>query len=644
MKCNPLRWLWGIIPIAVLSGIATIAIREGVQDELTRRVEARFKDADLAWAKADFNGRDLTIFGKAEADEEPGQAAKIADALYGVRVVDVKADLLQRVSPFTWSAAATDEKLTLGGHVPTQKVRKQVLAAAKSAFPKAQIDDKMELARGNPALAEWQPAYGFALKQLAMLRSGRATLSDLTLSLEGEAKNTASYKDVKSALSSGFKGMKLGTDKVTPPLIEPYTWAAKLAGNQVLLSGFVPSEAVRSDIVAVAQKAFGKTPVVDRMELGSGAPKDWVKAFPVAIDQLATLQDGVAELKGDQLTLTGNALDDGIAEATRKAFKAKTPNAFKTAEAIKGLRPAIPLINPYVTRLDATAGGIEVGGYVPSDAARDAVIKAVKAKFPGRPVSDRLQLGAGEPDGFDTCLMAGLAGLNRLGTGQVVLKGKSVELTGGTEDEALAMALPGEVRSAAKGACETKVNVRYDDIRKRQAAEADAAKADAAERARKAEEEARRKADDDARRLAALDDAKRKVAEAEKAAKAAAALACERALRSTNATGKIQFERASDVILAPSRPLLRKLVEVAKTCEGSSIEVEGHTDSEGIPERNQPLSERRAKAVLDFLVDAGVPTERIKAIGYGDTKPIADNATADGRAQNRRIEFTVKAN
>ncbi len=629
MKCNPLRWLWGIIPIAILSGIAAIAIREGLQDELSRRVEARFKDADLGWAKADFNGRDLTISGKAEADGEPDQAAKIADAVYGVRVVDVKADLLQRISPFTWSAVSSEDKVTLGGHVPTQKVRKQVLAAAKSTFPKAQIDDKMELARGNPAIAEWQPAYGFALKQLAMLRSGKANLSDLTLSLEGEAKNTASFKDVRTALSSGFKGMKLGSDKVTPPTVEPYTWAAKLAGNQVLLSGFVPSEAVRGDILTVAQKAFGKTPVVDRMELGSGAPKDWGKAYPVAIDQLATLQDGVAELKGDQVTLTGNATDDGIAEATRKAFKAKTPKSFKTADAIKGLRPTLPLINPYTTRLDATAGGIEVAGYVPSDAARDAVIKAVKAKFPGRPVNDRLQLGAGEPDGFDTCLLAGVAGLNRLGTGQVVLSGKSVELIGVTEDEALANALPGEVRSAAKGVCDTKVNVRYDDSKNRLAAAMDAAKM---------------KAEDEARRIAAAEDAKRRATEADRAAKASAALACERALRGANAAGSIQFERASDVIVAPSRPVLRKLVEVAKSCEGSSIEVEGHTDSEGIPERNQPLSERRAKAVLGFLVDAGVPSDRISAIGYGDAKPVADNATADGRAQNRRIEFTVKAN
>ena len=653
MKCNPLRWLiWGLLPIGALSGIATISIRDSVQNDLSRRVETALQSAELGWAKLGFDGRDLTISGKADADDEPGQAVKVANAIYGVRVVEVKADLLQKVSPYTWSATHTaDDKIVLAGHVPSEKARKQLLSAAKSAFPRTQIDDKMELARGNPALPDWQPTYGFALKQLALLKTGKASLSDLTLSLEGEAKNTASYKDIKTALASGFKTGKLGSEKITPPVVDPYTWSAKLSGNQAILTGFVPSDQARGEIIAAAEKAFGKTPVVDHMELGAGAPKDSSKAVAVAINQLATLQDGVAELKGNQLTLTGNATDEGIAEATRKAFKAKAPSGFKTAEAIKGLRPVIPTIDPYVTRVEATATGIDVSGYVPSDGAKDAVIKAIKAKFPGRAVTDRLQLGAGEPEGYDTCLLAAVAGLNRIGTGSVKLSGKSVDLTGVTEDEAIAMALPGEVRTAAKGVCDTKVLVRYDDTKKRLATEAEAAKvraeADAADARRKAEAdaaEARRKADEEARKLAAVEDAKRKVLAAELAKKTEAASAGEVALRSANASGQIQFERASDVILRDSRPLLRKLVEIAKTCGNSAIEVEGHTDSEGIPERNQPLSERRAKSVADFLVEAGVPAERIKAIGYGDTKPIADNATAEGRAQNRRIEFTVKAN
>jgi len=72
------------------------------------------------------------------------------------------------------------------------------------------------------------------------------------------------------------------------------------------------------------------------------------------------------------------------------------------------------------------------------------------------------------------------------------------------------------------------------------------------------------------------------------------------------------------------------------------IEVAGHTDSVGNDAYNQLLSERRANTVRDFLISRGVPAERLTARGYGETDPIADNSTAEGRAQNRRVGLRIK--
>jgi outer membrane protein OmpA-like peptidoglycan-associated protein len=687
MKCHPLRWLWGLIPLAILSWVAALSIKPQVEGDLAKRVGATLAAQDLGWARLNFDGRDLVIAGKADDEDEPTTAVKLADQIRGVRVVEAKADLLQRIQPYVWSAAHKDGKVVLSGYVPNNKTRKTVLASAKQAFPRTDIVDEMELARGNPAVEDWKPAVSFALKKLAFLKSGTAKLTDRDLTVSGEAQNTAAFKDVKAALAGTAKGVGKISDEVGPPVVSPYAWLAKLTSNQVVLSGFIPSESLRTELLAAARKAFGQTPVVDRMELAAGAPKDWGKAAIITIDQLATLQDGSAELSGTQLSLSGNATDDGVAAATGKAFKSKVPGSFKTVEAIKGLRPSIPTVRPYVTRIEAQGSSIDVTGHVPSDAARDAVLKLVRSKLTGRTVNDRLQLGIGEPAGYEACLRAAIAGLDRLGTGRVTLTDGSVELVGVTEDETLASALPADVRNAAKGACDTKVNVKYDDSKKRQAAEAEAARAraeaEAAERARRegeaaakagavkatAERVAAEKAAADraaaeraaAEKAAAAERAAAKAkADAEAAQKAAAdaeaakvaaeaqrkkdvASACERKLRSTAAQGSIQFERASDVLLAESRPILRQLVDVAKTSQDVSIEIEGHTDAEGIPERNNPLSERRALSVVMFLVDNGVPADRIKAVGYGATQPIADNATAEGRAKNRRIEFTVKA-
>jgi outer membrane protein OmpA-like peptidoglycan-associated protein len=72
------------------------------------------------------------------------------------------------------------------------------------------------------------------------------------------------------------------------------------------------------------------------------------------------------------------------------------------------------------------------------------------------------------------------------------------------------------------------------------------------------------------------------------------------------------------------------------------FEVAGHADGDGREENNKRLSERRAQAVLDFLANSGVPVARMSAVGYGTTRPLVPNTTAENKAKNRRIEFVVK--
>jgi outer membrane protein OmpA-like peptidoglycan-associated protein len=76
----------------------------------------------------------------------------------------------------------------------------------------------------------------------------------------------------------------------------------------------------------------------------------------------------------------------------------------------------------------------------------------------------------------------------------------------------------------------------------------------------------------------------------------------------------------------------------------SRVTVVGHTDSSGAESYNQQLSERRAQAVLDELVRQGVSYQRLSATGRGEYEPRADNASASGRAQNRRVEILLQSN
>jgi len=104
----------------------------------------------------------------------------------------------------------------------------------------------------------------------------------------------------------------------------------------------------------------------------------------------------------------------------------------------------------------------------------------------------------------------------------------------------------------------------------------------------------------------------------------------------------INFDTNKATIRQADVTELQKAVDFVKRYPGRKISIEGHTDNVGNAKYNQGLSERRAAAVKDYLLKNGVSGgERITTAGYGETRPIADNATANGRFQNRRVEIAV---
>ena len=107
----------------------------------------------------------------------------------------------------------------------------------------------------------------------------------------------------------------------------------------------------------------------------------------------------------------------------------------------------------------------------------------------------------------------------------------------------------------------------------------------------------------------------------------------------------IYFDFAKATFLQESYNELNKLETMLKQNTGMQVEISGHTDSVGPAEYNKQLSQRRANAVKNFLTSKGIDARRIKAVGYGEDKPIASNDdNADGREINRRVEFKVLGN
>jgi OOP family OmpA-OmpF porin len=104
----------------------------------------------------------------------------------------------------------------------------------------------------------------------------------------------------------------------------------------------------------------------------------------------------------------------------------------------------------------------------------------------------------------------------------------------------------------------------------------------------------------------------------------------------------VEFDFDKSTLRPESQQTLNEATEVLKQYPDVRVEVAGHTDSIGTEAYNQGLSDRRAKAVFDYLVANGIDSGRLNSRGYGELSPIADNATREGRQRNRRVELVVQ--
>lgn len=103
----------------------------------------------------------------------------------------------------------------------------------------------------------------------------------------------------------------------------------------------------------------------------------------------------------------------------------------------------------------------------------------------------------------------------------------------------------------------------------------------------------------------------------------------------------VEFGSDSDVLLNKSFSTLDKMAELLKNATWSKLVVFGNTDSTGSTEYNQGLSERRADVVMNYLISKGVSSSKLTSIGNGELKPVATNATPEGRQLNRRVDFEI---
>jgi OOP family OmpA-OmpF porin len=379
-------------------------------------------------------------------------------------------------------------------------------------------------------------------------------------------------------------GVRLVNDQTRlVPQASPYLWSAERDVARVTLGGSSPLPASKGKLLEAARAALGGVEVVDQMQLARGAPPRFDNAALLLLDQIGKLKDGKITISDTKVSLSGMARDLGGREAIAAALK-NLPEGFTVvANDVKA--------PPYVFQAykDPVAQTLTLTGYVPDNNVHAAIAAAAGRKFFSEKVVDNLKASIGAPTSFVNAVVPALGALSRLSTGTLVVTDREVKLSG----DALYDAAVAQVRASL---------------------------------ARDFPQGWQAKADISVKPAAAPVDP----------------TVCQQLFSESLAKGKIRFESGRATIDPDSAGLLDRLIEIAMRCPTADIEIAGHTDADGEDASNQTLSEKRAQAVLDYLVKAGLPASRFTAMGYGSSQPVASNGTDEGKAQNRRIDFLVR--
>jgi OOP family OmpA-OmpF porin len=390
----------------------------------------------------------------------------------------------------------------------------------------------------------------------------------------------------RSALASvrAVPGVRLVNDETRlVPEAKPFVWSAERDVVRVTLGGSAPLPAVRAKLADAARAGLGGVEVADQMSLARGAPPRFETAALLLIDQIGKLKDGKITISDNAVTLSGMARELGGREAIAASLK-DLPEGFS----VKANDVKAP---PYVFQAykDPVAVTLTLSGNVPDNNIHAAIAQAASRKFFGEKVVDNLKASVGAPSGFAAAVVPALGALSRVSTGTLVVTDREVKLSG----DALYDAAAAQIRAGLGKDFPQGFQFKPDISVKPASAPVDAS-------------------------------------------------VCQQLFSELLGKAKVRFESGRASIDPDSTGLLDHLVEIALRCPNSNIEVAGHTDADGEDAANQALSEKRAQAVVDYLVKAGLPASRFTAVGYGSTQPVAGNDTDDGKAQNRRIEFLVR--
>lgn len=586
---------------ALALGVAVLAA-DRIEDESRREVEAELALAGLDWAHVRVDGLIVRITGVAPDEATRFRAITVAgNVVDPARIVDaVAVRPAADVAPprFSIEILRNSEGISLIGLVPDSMDRAEVLSRLRGVAGSAPVADLLDSA-DYPVPPTWAAAVRFGLDALARLPRSKISVAADRVAITAIAASAEERRLLEGELRKAVPpGVALDLDIAAPrPVVAPFTLRFLIDAEGARFDACTAHDEKGRERILAAARAAGLLGEA-RCTLGLGVPSPrWAEAVEMAIAALARLGSGsVTFSDGDVTLIAGAGVARELFETVAGELESSLPPAFtlhatlpEPNDAATG--PAAEDLPQFLATL-SPEGLLQLRGRVPDVRIRDAVVGFARARFAGADVHGALRVDRALPEGWPQRVLAALESLGHLSHGVATVQPGRVEIRGTTAEEN-ARAEIARLLSARLGeSADFRIDVTYVPP------------------------------PDPADALPTPQD-------------------CVDRINAILADAKITFAPGSARITAEAGETLDRIAAVMRECTHVPMEIGGHTDSQGREAMNERLSQERAEAVLNALLARRVDTRNLTARGYGESQPIADNATEEGREANRRIEFRL---
>ncbi len=501
---------------------------------------------------------------------------------------------------FSIEILRNDAEISLIGLIPGAMGRDAFLQRIRSIADGGEVTDLLETA-DYPAPQGWDRAVGYGLDALVRMPRSKISIAADMVRISGMADSATDRRKLEADLSRATPdGLRVALDISAPrPAITPFTlrFLIDAAGKARFDACSADTVEARDRIVKAAVAAGMKGKADCTIGLGAPSPR-WADAAALAIGAVKDLGRGTAMTISDadvSLVAPASVPKDLFDTVTGKLDNA-LPDAFSLhavlTEPIKADGAATGDGPPEFVATLAENGTLTMRGKV-ADARQLAVIDGfARASFGAGKVENALRQDRAVPEGWPIRMLAALESLKGMASGGATVRPDYVEVTGITGNPDRQAQISGLLSAKLGEGADFRIDVTYDK------------KLDPVLGLPSAEE-------------------------------------CVASINDAIKVTKINFDPGSADLDKDAGPVLDKIAGLMKNCADYPMEIGGHTDSQGREEMNQALSQSRAEAVLEALVQRHADTANLTARGYGETKPIADNGTEAGREANRRIEFRL---